>query len=166
MTALTRQAEPSPPSLPTVTSPLPQAEGMLGLTLSTKSRDAAMAEIAGNPQALSALRDFLDHAEAMMVPAAVKQIAGHIERLTLHYWTKPLDSASMRLYVRDWIDDVGHLPVDVLASACAQWRRGANAFMPTPGQLLALADPILRYRRALAQRAASLIDDAEKSPAR
>jgi hypothetical protein len=99
----------------------------------------------------------------MMVPADVKQIAGHIERLTLHYWTKPLDPASMRLYVRDWIDDVAHLPVDVLASACAQWRRGANAFMPTPGQLLALADPILRYRRALASRAASLIEDQEKS---
>lgn len=95
-----------------------------------------------------------------MVPADVKQIAGHIERLTLHYWTKSLDPASMRLYLRDWVEDMRHLPVDVLASACAQWRRSDKAFMPTPGQILALADPILRYRRSLANRAASLLEDA------
>lgn len=63
----------------------------------------------------------------------------------------------MRVYVNDWIDDVGTIPADILASACQQWRRGDNAFMPTPGQIIALCEPILTFRKAIIGRAKELV---------
>jgi hypothetical protein len=150
----------SKPALPTASNPIPTAAGALGLTLSMKSKEKALEEIRSNPEALEALRTFHAHALAMLEPAEPRTIAGLIEALTVHYWTKTMDAASMRIYVRDWIDDLGHLPPDVVHSACAQWRRGDNAFMPTPGKLLAIAEPIASFRTRLAERAADLISNA------
>lgn len=106
-----------------------------------------------------ALKAFRDTAEKSLIPADKREIAGHIERLTVHYWAKVLDDNAMRLYVQDWLADVGHLPADILAAACARWRQGDKAFMPTPGQLLALAAPIHSFRAALHKRAADLLTD-------
>jgi hypothetical protein len=156
-TGLSANSKSEKPALPTASNPIPNAAGALGLTLSMKSKEKALAEIRSNSEALEALRTFHAHALAMLEPAEPRTIAGLIEALTVHYWTKTMDAASMRIYVRDWIDDLGHLPPDVVHSACAQWRRGDNAFMPTPGKLLAIAEPIASFRTRLAERAADLI---------
>ena len=61
----------------------------------------------------------------------------------------------------DWLEDLAHLPEDVIDAACAGWRRAENKFAPTPGHLLAIANPILVVRRFLAQQGAVIAGQRE-----
>lgn len=63
-----------------------------------------------------------------------------LEKLFQHYPPKSLNAAAQKSSWEDWLEDVGHLPADVLADACRSWRRADNKFSPAPGQLLALVD--------------------------
>lgn len=68
------------------------------------------------------------------------------------------------LYFEDWADDVADIPQDVLASACAQYRRSEARFMATPGQIRALAEPVLKFRQRLHRRAVDLIEAKQARP--
>jgi len=94
-------------------------------------------------------------------PATPKEIAGRIEALTVHYWDRQRDEASSRIYVRDWVDDMGEVPADILEAACVAWRRSDARFMPTPGQLLKLAGEIQYWREFYLQRAIRLLKASE-----
>ena len=158
MTALTRQAEPSLPRLPTVTESLPTLDGTRGWKLSRMPSAELEPLIKSDTQEAQALADFAFQAERLMAPASKTEIAGRIEALTVHYWTKALDPASAKIYVQDWLSDVGHLPPDILESACAQWRRSDKAFMPTPGQFLAVANPIYENRQFFIKRSKGVLE--------
>lgn len=57
------------------------------------------------------------------------------------------------------MDDLGHIPPDILDEACAAYRRDPEArFFPRPGQLLAIAEPLLAERR----RAIARIEKADE----
>lgn len=62
------------------------------------------------------------------------------------------------LYFEDWADDMADIPQDVLASACAQYRRSDARWMATPGQVRGFAEPIIKYRKQLQRRAVELIE--------
>lgn len=42
----------------------------------------------------------------------------------------------------DWLDDLSGVSAKGFVEACRQWRRAANAFKPSPGQLLTLIEKI------------------------
>lgn len=72
-------------------------------------------------------------------PAADRDVLGLLEALFQHY--PPLGGeAGQKQRWADWLEDVGHLPADVLRDACKAWRQGDNRWAPNPGQLLALVD--------------------------
>lgn len=76
-----------------------------------------------------------------------------IEALALHFPVLRYNEAEHRIVNRDWIDDLQGWPVDLIREARRQWRNSAKDRFPTPGQLKALAEPILAYRKALLRRA-------------
>jgi hypothetical protein len=43
---------------------------------------------------------------------------------------------------QDWIEDMGQVSAVAFRAAVAEWRKGANAFRPSPGQLLSLIERI------------------------
>lgn len=43
---------------------------------------------------------------------------------------------------QDWIEDMGQVSAAAFQAAVVEWRKGANAFRPSPGQLLALIERI------------------------
>lgn len=92
-------------------------------------------------------------------PASKMQIAGHIEALSCFHPRPARNDAEAAMWVNGWLADLAHIPDDVLDAACVTWRRNDNAFMPKPGQLLAIAEPIIKYREALARRGERLIAD-------
>lgn len=98
-----------------------------------------------------------DRMTAALRPATADQIAAEIEALLSHY---PLRSVNPRIAERvaaDWISDLGHLPPDIVAAACAAYRRSGERQAPTPGMILALANPIAEARRFLARQADRLL---------
>lgn len=73
-------------------------------------------------------------------PVARPAALALLEKLFQHYPPKALNAAAQKSSWEDWLEDVGHLPQDVLADACRAWRRADNKWAPAPGQLLALVD--------------------------
>lgn len=67
--------------------------------------------------------------------------------LLSHFPLRPMSDSERASVARDWLIDLSPLPADIIAAACQEWRRGANAFAPNPGQLLGLAKPVLDARR-------------------
>lgn len=60
---------------------------------------------------------------------------------------------------QDWLEDMGQVSATAFRQAVVEWRRGANAFRPSPGQLLALVHRIetpfrerLEYAEAILER--------------
>lgn len=73
-------------------------------------------------------------------------------RLFSHY---PSPQAGNTLTVaQDWIEDMGQVSASAFHAAVIEWRKGANAFRPSPGQLLTLIERIegpVRDRLAFAE---------------
>ncbi|MBW7057524.1 hypothetical protein KY389_12610 [Paracoccus bogoriensis] len=93
---------------------------------------------------------------ASLTPAKPERIAQLVTRLIGHYPQQPLPEDVRKGVAEDWLEDLGHLPEDIIDAACAGWRRAENKFAPTPGHLLAIANPIFASRRFMAQHAAQL----------
>lgn len=93
-------------------------------------------------------------------PAARSEIAAHLESLAVHHPELKRDDAAFRVWVNDWLADIGRFPEPIIAEACAAWRRNTNPFYPKPGQLLALAEPKLKTARSLLAIAKRALDEA------
>lgn len=100
---------------------------------------------------------------ASLTPATCKEIASLIEELAWHYPRQDRTEAARKTVSRDWLRDLCHLPADIIDAACTAWRRAPNDFAPTPGHILALANPIFEMRGFWARHAAQLA--AEDAPA-
>lgn len=86
-------------------------------------------------------------------------VATALLRLQAHYWRPEFTPAQARELYEDFMDDLGHIPPDILDEACAAYRRDPDArFFPRPGQLLAIAEPLLAERR----RAIARIERADE----
>jgi hypothetical protein len=84
-------------------------------------------------------------------------IAAHLESLALYYPTKTFSPGEAKIWVAGWVESCGHIPPDIFRDACRQWREGTSSFYPTPGQILALAAPLMDARRNLSAIAASVL---------
>ena len=86
-------------------------------------------------------------------------VATALLRLQGHYWRPDFSPAQARELYEDFMDDLGHIPPDILDEACAAYRRDPEArYFPRPGQLLAIAEPLLAERR----RAIARIEKADE----
>lgn len=99
-----------------------------------------------------------------LLAASPSQIMTELARLQAHYPDQGRPESLSDERWRDFVSDLSDLPPDVLAAACAGWRRSPARFMPTPGQLLESAGRIMAYRRAYLQRVDRVI--AELAAAR
>lgn len=101
--------------------------------------------------------------------AGPEYIAMSLARLQGHYWRPDFTpSQAEELYV-DFMDDLGHLPPDILDAAITKYRRDPESkWFPKPSQLLAIAEPLLAERRRAVARIerASTPDDRPAPPKR
>jgi len=87
-------------------------------------------------------------------------------RLFSHY-PSPQTGNTMTV-AQDWLEDIGEVSAKAFRQAVTEWRRGPNAFRPSPGQLLALINRIeapIRDRLETAEEILAretLMSDAER----
>lgn len=148
--------------LPTVAEPLPGYLGKPGLRLSRRliAESWRPGRTRPNETQAAILAEMAADLKRALVPAQPEAIGRLVEALMWHYPALPRPERAAASVAADWLRDLGHLPEDLVDAGCAGWRRGTNAFAPTPGHLLAIADPILAARRNLATMVARLLAPA------
>lgn len=98
--------------------------------------------------------------ETALVPAAAREIVTALEALSLQYWSKEFSREDAKILARQWVEDFGHLPLDVVAEACRQWRR-TQSWFPKINEFLGIAEPLLARRRAALKAARTVLDALE-----
>jgi len=94
-------------------------------------------------------------------PATARERLALLEALFQHYPARNLGAGEKQFWL-DWNEDMGDLPVPVLAAACAKWRRSEQRFAPSPGQLLKLTDADWVFRIKLLQLHVSMLEAEDK----
>lgn len=107
------------------------------------------------------MRAMLDTARHQAAPANFMQRAGLLEALFQHYPAMPVGEG-LKQFLKDWHEDVGHLPAHVLAEACRSYRRSKAQYRPTPGMLLDHVDKNWRSPLDYLERALSMLDTVDK----
>ncbi len=110
-----------------------------------KMRDERLA-MARDPETRRRLTDAERLLSRSVIPAEADEVRAAVTGLLCHYPDRGVPSELMPAVLRDWIDDLGRFPPDIVRAACQVWRRGDNAYAPAPGQIIALAEPIARMR--------------------
>jgi hypothetical protein len=154
-----------PDAVPSTAEPLPAITGTPGMQLlrilivKGRSRERPV------PKDRALIGEAAAALSTSLTPATHKEIASLIEQLAWHYPRPDRTEAARKSVSRDWLRDLGHLPADIVDAACTAWRRAPNGFAPTPGHILALANPIFEMRGFWARHAAQLATDGEPSDA-
>lgn len=146
--------------LPTVEEPLPEYLGTPGLLLLRRLirdhwKEADRLKL--SDEQWQVIGEIVAALDRLMVPAKPAEIGRMLEALMYHYPAVPRLPEAAASIAADWLRDLGHLPADIVDAACTAWRRGQNAYAPTPGHLLSLADPILISRRHLHSMSARIL---------
>ncbi len=90
------------------------------------------------------------------------EIFSEIEALASRYpQARPLDGEIGKRWWRDWLEDLGDVPADLLLEACRRWRNSTEKWMPSPGQLKSTIESELRTRHAQVRRAKEWLAIAE-----
>jgi len=89
---------------------------------------------------LSSLKSSIEMIRAELAPPGPEVISAELARLFSHYPQQ--QSGNNMTVAADWMDDLSTVSAKGFVEACRQWRRGSNAFKPSPGQLLALIEKI------------------------
>lgn len=90
-------------------------------------------------------------------PATLEVFGKQIERMNLHYPASKLSDDELYIVTRDWRRLVGYLPADIVAEAvdeCLLRRK----FRPNLAEFVEVAEPMWKWRQALAKRAAEALD--------
>lgn len=111
--------------------------------------------------ALTAARAALS---ASLQPAPQPALVVVLRRLMNHYPASQRDPGLEKARWEDWLEDLAGIPLDAVEAAAKAWRRSPKAFAPTPGEILALAEPIVRGRFSLLRRVEALLNRPEPAP--
>lgn len=133
--------------------------------LESKTTAALAVDLRDNPMLRVDLRQYQELARVAVCPGERREVAAVLARLSVHYPQPDLLPAMADARWADWLHDLRDMPLDVVEGACTHWRRSPAPFMPTPGQLLEIARPMLRHRRTLLSRATTALEVAEGSGA-
>lgn len=144
---------------------IPGAESTLEVVrkMAGKNRDARLA-MAWDPETRRKLMAAERLLSRSVIPAEAEEVRAAVTGLLCHYPDRGVTPELMPGVLRDWIDDLGRYPADIVRAACQAWRRGDNAYAPAPGQIIALAEPIARMREfylRLAREALAVGDGVE-----
>lgn len=146
----------NPDALPSAGEPLPAITTMPGMQLLRNWIVSARLKAMPPAEEQAQIAEVAKALSASLTPAKPAEIAKMIEELAWHYPRQERPDPARQTVARDWLRDLGHLPADIIDAACTAWRRAPNQFAPTPGHILALAEPILHTRQFWARRAAEL----------
>lgn len=102
------------------------------------------AELAARARA--GMPDALAYHRAQLAPAHPAEIVIMLTRLSVHFWQPDRPVEHVQSLIEDYVQDLAHLPSDVLQTAVATWRR-TGQWWPKVSELLALAEPMLKERR-------------------
>lgn len=151
-------------AVPTAERPLPNSENQRGLALLTNWETAL--EAMNDPNDRAAIHGAMEDLSASLAPTSRRDVAALIEQLSALYPQAASSESDDLIRVRAWLADLTEYPTDAIEAACIAWRRSPERWMPTPGQLIALVDPIVRHRRRLLKRARDIVaeHEADKSP--
>jgi hypothetical protein len=111
-----------------------------------------------------AIRRMLVAEEAACAPSRSQDRLALIEALLQHYPPRSMQGGETQFW-KDWLSDTDGLPVEVLAEACAKWRRSKEKFAPSPGQLLEKVRPDWKYRLKLLRMASEALENDLKKTA-
>lgn len=89
---------------------------------------------------IPALKSSISQMREALEPAGPEEIAATMARLFSHY-PSPQSGNTMTV-AQDWLEDMGQVSAIAFRQAVTEWRRGPNAFRPSPGQLLAIVNRI------------------------
>lgn len=145
-----------PAEKPSAANPLPATTAMPGTPLLRRLIAQGRRRSTPTPEEVELIRPVATLLLASLAPARPERAANLITRLIGHYPQQPLPEEVRKAVAEDWLEDLAHLPEDIIDAACAGWRRAENRFAPTPGHILAIANPILASRRFLAHHAAQM----------
>jgi hypothetical protein len=146
----------APYEKPNATNPLPAIAAMPGTPLLKKLIGQGPRRPTPTPDEVALVLPVAKLLAAALAPAKPARAAQLIARLVGHYPQQAMADDIRAGIAEDWLEDLAHLPEDVIDAACAGWRRAENKFAPTPGQFLAIANPIVTIRRFLAQQGAQI----------
>jgi hypothetical protein len=146
MTSLTVQ----PAELPTKDRPVPISANELLLRSLTKgglltTRIFDLGEFTKDD--LPALYSLKAELGQMDGPAKPAEIVVELEKLFSHYPQQELPENALKSRWRDWLTDLAGAPLDAVRAACRDWRRSAERFAPTPGQLIEKLEVYTRPRK-------------------
>jgi hypothetical protein len=113
---------------------------------------------------LSLLKSLIATVREELAPPGPEQISAELARLFSHYPQQ--QSGNNMTVAADWMDDLGTVSAKAFAEACRQWRRGTNAFKPSPGQLLALIEKIEAPYRDRLEALEEMEIETERMPPR
>lgn len=117
-----------------------------------------------DPSAMQELRRECDIAITANEPATAPQVAILLHRLSLHYPDRKLNDKEAASVAQDWLSDLAGIPYDLIESAFTAWRRGPkSSFYPKPGEILAIIESEVRYRKHLAKRAREALELLNRS---
>jgi hypothetical protein len=119
-------------------SQLPQLRQVALSVAEDGSRITAM--VLAHRADLPALKSSIAEMREALMPPTPEEIAASIARLFSHY-PSPQSGNTMTV-AQDWIEDMGQVSAVAFRAAVVEWRKGANAFRPSPGQLLSLIERI------------------------
>ena len=116
-----------------------------------------------------AVWSWLAAGSSMTKPASFPEMAAHLAKLALHFWTPNMSPEQASQKFQDFFADLEGISEPTLARACQQYRTDpSNSYFPTPGKLLALCaeerSQTLRIRRGI-RRMEELIEEEDDVPA-
>ena len=89
--------------------------------------------------------------EAALMPAEPDDLRRVLSRLAMSCQMEDISAQVWSIRLSDFIEDVGHVPLDLVADACTQWRR-TRKFWPVVADFLALIESELKARRRTMER--------------
>ena len=94
-----------------------------------------------------------------------RAIAEQVATLLNHYWTPADDPRVKARMAADWISDLEDFGAEIVAEACAEWRRG-NDRRPTPSAVRAICFRLREERKPRAPALPQLTHDERVQAAR
>lgn len=134
-----------PPSLPAPLARLTGDGHRAGLTVgfipSSWTPPAAI-----RPEEAAALPGLIAALEQALIPAEPRAIRLHLSRLAMNCRIEDLPERAWEMHLADFMADLAEVPEDIVAEACAVWRR-TRKFWPTIAEFIEMTSWRLRNRR-------------------
>jgi hypothetical protein len=147
-------------ALPTIADPLPTLSAPGGLV---RLQNMIMKQPTGPGRVTDDERVFLEECEkalnAGLRPVKPKVILEEVEALIAFYPSRPQSEDVVARMGSKWVRCLGHLPEDVLKTACGLYLKSTARQAPTPGLILEIAQPVVDARLFLSRQVGRLLTE-------